>query len=297
MLLGGRKGVGKSKIALDLCYRLVTESKWPDESPAPKFDKIGWLDAERTSSIMVERVAALEFPAKSLVMLGPESPYSYRFDDKTEGIKLLKKDILDLGLKLIVVDSLNASAPSLKEKDAEGLGKVALILQGIASDTGCTILAPTHLRKPFNSGGDAPQSERVTPDDFRGSGAIIYYARVLLGAWKHEGEDHQFAVVGGNFNQDVDPLIYRHEEKSLEWKGVLKVQDTTEKARAVEFLHRTLNGAHVLSKDLFAAAAKESPPINEKTLRRSKKDAGVECKRMPNCGPWYWRMIEEGKVH
>jgi AAA domain len=306
-VLDGDPKTGKSTMMLDLAARLSTGSPFPDGHRLDGPADVVLLTAEDGLADTVRpRLDAAGANVKRIAVLDWAKAYD-KDGTVTERPPSLPRDLPDLetfvtrhGAALVIIDVLNAflgaDVDGYKDQDVR---RALMPLAKMAERTGAAIVAIRHLTK-----------QRTGNALYAGGGSIgiVGAARsVLLVAVDPDDDDRRvMASVACNIAAPVSALGFRlvadeHGSKVV-WLGDVahtadalvsprSGEDRTARDEAAEWLGEFLaDGARPATdvKDAATAAG-----INPRTLRRAKKQGGVE-HRKDGSGPWFW-CLEGGQ--
>jgi len=88
-----------------------------------------------------------------------------------------------LGIKRIYLDHLTALVAQ-EDNEYKALNKLMEEMSSLCEELGCTIFYVSHLRKA--SGTPHEEGGRVTADQFKGSGAIVFWSHFLIGLERNQ---------------------------------------------------------------------------------------------------------------
>jgi putative DNA primase/helicase len=312
-ILAGVAGTGKSTISFDMAATITCGGKWPDGSQAPVGDVLIWLGEDGFHDTILPRfLAAGGNPDKLYridgIMVGEQKR---SFNPATDVPELMTAMRQLPNLRLVIIDPIVA----MGGKDSHRNTETRLALQSIvdlAEELDVVVLGITHFTK--GTEGRDPL-ERVT-----GSLAYGALARIVLAAAKSEDENGPRRLVraksnidesGGGFEYhlrqapvpDHDFLAQRItwstrlSGSARELLDELNPKEPSQRAKAIEFLERTLQAAGnagVAVKALRDAA--NGHGISWATVRRVKDEelAGkiaVKQNEGAQHGGWYWVWI------
>jgi twinkle protein len=86
--------------------------------------------------------------------------------------------VVALGTRVIFLDHLTALVAQ-EENEYKALNRIMEEMSSLCEELGCTIFYVSHLRKA--SGTPHEEGGRVTADQFKGSGAIVFWSHFLIG--------------------------------------------------------------------------------------------------------------------
>jgi putative DNA primase/helicase len=206
-----------------------------------------------------------------------------RLPDLKEDIPTIEAAITRLGVRLLVIDPLNAYTGATDSHVDADVRKVLTPLAKMAERTGVAVIVVMHLTKTHQ----APGLYRV-----QGSIGFIGAARSVLAVAKDESDPRHrvLAPIKANLAAEAPALVFTiTEEPALSWLGTtdVKIEDllrgapdgesTGALSEATDFLRQVLADGPVPAKQV-AAEAREAG-INERTLRRAKDTLGVHVER------------------
>ncbi len=175
-LLGAIPGAGKTYLALDLAWRLIANTTFPDGTPVNIPDACAiFVDAEGLPQLVNERAAAWKMDTSRLYLMTPPVTEVLDLNLPTYQDHLIEM-VVTLNPALVVIDSLS-SISSKGENNVEDVRNVLAFLSGLASDAHTAMLLIHHLRKR----NGLAAMDLLSADDFRGSSHIIAMARSILG--------------------------------------------------------------------------------------------------------------------
>jgi len=103
----------------------------------------------------------------------------------------IKYMVTALGIKDIFLDHLTALVAQ-EDNEYKALNRIMEELASLTEELGCTIFYISHLRKP--AGTPHEEGGRVTADQFKGSGSIVFWSHFLFGLERNsqaEDEDER----------------------------------------------------------------------------------------------------------
>lgn len=95
----------------------------------------------------------------------------------------IKYMVVVLGIKSIYLDHLTALVAQ-EDNEYKALNKLMEEMASLVQELDCTIFYVSHLRKA--SGTPHEEGGRVTADQFKGSGAIVYWSNFLIGLERNQ---------------------------------------------------------------------------------------------------------------
>jgi hypothetical protein len=177
-VLGASQGSGKSFVGIDLAYRIIHNTGFPDGSPIQRPGaNVIYVDAESVPQIMRQRANYYQmdqtklFPMLAdigeMIDLGAQ-----KYQDRlVEMAGLLKPE-------LILIDSLSAVHTN-GQNNVEDLRALVGYLTRLAGWANCGLVLIHHIRK--TSMGNRMMNVDFGMEDLSGSGYITQQARVVLG--------------------------------------------------------------------------------------------------------------------
>jgi replicative DNA helicase len=197
VVLGGDVGSGKSALALAMAIRMAQEGT-----------SVVFLTGEMTAERVMERALAVEGRVRvddlrsgklDDLTRASVGAAAIRLRDATPRVEPLPTDSLDalrsrireLGVQVVVVDSLQALALGPGVQD-ESLAAAMRALKSIALDFDVTVLVTSHIPKWERSRPDP----RPTLEDFGALGAVKQLADVVLAIYREEMYAPGYGVEG-----------------------------------------------------------------------------------------------------
>jgi hypothetical protein len=157
-VLASEPGLGKTRLALDLCRRMWNCLPWPDGTMAtrPMHTPSLWVAADRHHSQLVTVAKAYGLPGHSVYFSAPpESPIGGLSLDGRRALDELAGRALSCKAGLIVIDTVNKTTRRALYRPEEAEAFFGPILD-LAMELRVPVLALTHLSK----GGD-PLDRRI----------------------------------------------------------------------------------------------------------------------------------------
>ena len=295
-LIDGDPGEGKSLITIDLAARLSTGRPMPGESAAPQGpQKTLFLCCEDDlADTIAPRLDAAEAERKHVEVI--------RELIKIPGqLALLESAIVEMGAKLVFIDPLNGYIDGKVNTHSDHAVRCALTpLVELAARLRVPIVGVRHLNK--QAGASAK---------YRGNGSIAYVGlarSALMVGPDPENEDLRIlASSKGNLSKRAPSLRFaivaeEGQPGRIDWRGessvtadelcALPEPEHTHSARrdAADFLLEALaDGSEVPVKELYGRAKEQG--IAERTLRRARRDLGVEAGGTPKAPTWRLRTV------
>ncbi|MCE9618485.1 MAG: AAA family ATPase [Planctomycetes bacterium] len=309
-LIAGDPGLGKSFLTLDMAARVSNGMPWPDRpNEANPSGGIVLLSAEDDLADTIRpRLDAANANVSRIQALK-----AIRSVGGTERMFNLSRDLpnLEVAIKLVgdcrlvVIDPVTAYLGGVdSHKNAEIRGLLAPLGE-LAARHRVAVVAVTHLNK---SG--------FGPAIYRAMGSLAF-AAAARAAWavskdKNDPLRRLLLPIKNNIAPDTGGLAYRIEPVGLigcpvvAWEAdpvALSADDAlasdrieggnrNERNDAVDWLRKALADGPMLAEEVKQQA--EQNGISAATLRRAKREAGVEAKR-EGFGPgakWYWMLPE-----
>lgn len=298
VLLAGRKGLGKSTLALDWFGRsLLLGQPFPDGKriiPPPADSYILWLEAEAGQQINATRAKSMSVPLERIRLFDPpgnDSPFRH-FAASTESFKWVREQANDPLCLGIVVDALSGTYND--DENAAKAGKVMLAFADIAQATSKPILVLHHKSKRQRDRDGKFADDSL--ESVRGSSALVQYARVVISLDAPRGDNNppfrlrQFA---NNLAAIPEPLGYSLAPSLAycEAPEPMNSGSTLSPAvsKAAEWLLIALDGSEQPANELFTAA--ESEGITSSSLQRAKKVLHVSSRQ--SSGVWFWSLPDD----
>ena len=203
VLFTAGSGIGKSTIVNEIAYHLHQEHKQPlgvialEESPA----------RNGLRYIGIHTNTPLHLPGRSL----PQEEYDKAFEEtigrgdwwiyehfgSTDIDGLIAKIrylIVGCGVRVLVLDHISIVVSGLDEKEGESerkiIDKLMTRLRSLVEETGITVLAVVHLKRP-DKGPAYNEGRRVSLSDLRGSGSLEQLSDVVIALERDQQGDEQ----------------------------------------------------------------------------------------------------------
>jgi hypothetical protein len=309
-LVAGPGGLGKSFVSLDLAARISTGAMFPDGTDAPLGSVIlisceddpnetirPRLDAHRADVRKIHLLSGVKVPDEN----GDPVEIMFTLQD-VAALRATLERVPDC--KLIVIDPIGSFlGPKVdSHKDNEVRGVLAPVAK-LAAEYGAAVLVVAHTRK---SAGFTADEQVLGSRAFTGLARAVWHV-----IQDHENEDRRLVLPGkNNLSRRCPGLAYviEGEPARLYWDdepvnmsadaAMAAVNesrrgrpgpDPIECSAAQEWLSDTLaNGPRLAKevKDEWANGFDGSPA----TLKRAKKQLGVESFRPEIPGEWWWRL-------
>lgn len=305
-VIGGQPGVGKSQLTCALIATVTTGGRWPDHTPAELGSAIVVTSEDDAADTIKPRLKAAGADTSKVhildgVIRGDEvHPWTVDYVDELEDLILEQGDT-----RLVVIDPISAYMGRYDSHNtAEVRGALSAITE-LADRRKVCVLMITHLNKSIGGG---------TVERFNGSTAFVAVSRSawLVGTDPEDENTRVMAPVKNNLGDDKTAFAYRIEGRTVEgnietsaivWQGTTDTtavdvlrgpvapledpENQSAKAQAARFLIETLQDGRKKSTDVYKAA--EDAGINEKTLKRAKKQIGVASVKD---GGWWMELAD-----
>lgn len=306
-MIAGDPGLGKSFITLDMAARVSKGTSWPDAvgEPNPAGGVVLLSAEDDIADTIRPRLDAAGADVTRVVALRAVQQgegHARTFNLATD-LEALESAILGCaGCRLVVVDPITAYLGKIdSHKNAEVRGVLAPLAE-LAARHGVAIVCVTHLNK--SCGG---------PAIYRTMGSLGFTAasRATWAVTRDKLDPARRLVlpVKNNLAPDKGGLAYtlRADGKDVpphvEWEAapvMMSADDAlgdggdddvpSERAAAADWLREALSAGPMAAKDLKREARQNS--ISERTLKRAKREAGVEAHRsgFGRGAAWYWAL-------
>lgn len=300
-LLTGRKGLGKSTIAMDWTKRILSEKAvWPDGTEVVSVSRDGqqpfvlWLEAEAGQALNAQRAADMGIDLTSIHLFDPppkpgtsSDPFRH-FSATSENLRWAREAASQEACRMLVLDAL--SGANGDDENAAKVGKIVLALADIAQSTSKPVLVLHHKSKrQRDRDGDFLEDSL---ESVRGSSAIVQYARIVVSLDAPSGDHVQpfrLSQLANNLVALPAPLGYSL-GKEVKYEDAPEGKKGSGSSPAIEqaavFLAESLAQGPVAASDLFQAALASGIP--ERTLRRAKTALGVSAQRQGDL--WFWSL-------
>jgi hypothetical protein len=294
-ILAGDPGVGKSQVAIDLCSRVSRGAIMPgSEQRTQSMGNCAIATAEdSTKNTIVPRVTAADGNLKKIRIIhavqldGKEQIFSLPRD-----LKFLHDYIVDVGLRVLVIDPMNAflggDTDTYKDHDVR---RALSPIENIAQRTGCAILIIAHLNKKEDS---------ATLYRVGGSIGIVGAARSVLAVSRSSTDDEMQILYSLKSNLSKRPPALQYklipndklDTTSVKWHGlstfdpgrVGKDDGPQRMKECFDFLRSELCDGQVAAVDIASNAKKVGIPWRTLNLYKPILGVGSEKHR----GQWYW---------
>ncbi len=178
-LLGASPGSGKSMLALDLAWRIISGKNFPDGSPVPEPGApVIYVEAENVPQILNERAENYQIDRKKLYLMMPDDGDWIDFGSDKYRSRLIEL-AASVQPELIIIDSLS-SVHSKGQNNVEDVRELLSYLSQLAGAFRAGMLLVHHIRKP-GSGQQSMMNFDLDMSDLSGSGHIVAMSRVVMG--------------------------------------------------------------------------------------------------------------------
>jgi KaiC/GvpD/RAD55 family RecA-like ATPase len=178
-LLGASPGSGKSMLALDLAWRIISGRGFPDGSPVPEPGApVIYVEAENVPQILNERAENYQIDRKKLYLMMPDDGDWIDFGSEKYRNRLIELAAA-VSPELIIIDSLS-SVHSKGQNNVEDVRELLSYLSQLAGAFRAGMLLVHHIRKP-GSGQQSMMNFDLDMSDLSGSGHIVAMSRVVMG--------------------------------------------------------------------------------------------------------------------
>ena len=277
--------MGKSLVALRIAACYLRGDPWPDGTrfAGPPDGKLLWCEAESSQGLNLRRAQDWGLPIDRIL-----SPLDDPLDDlllqDPDHIERVESFALRPDVALVVVDSLSG-ANQARENDSSMM-HVVKRLADIARDTGKPVILTHHLRKR-----SLTDSDRITLDRIRGSGAIVQPARVVwaLDQPDANSDTRRLSVLKNNISpaSGIPAIGVDITDSGLVFGDAPEEpRQETLKEKAADMLLSLLRKGPRRSTDLQAEI--EGAGLSWYAAKRAKKALGVVAMRQD--GVWFWGL-------
>lgn len=273
-VLAAPGGVGKTNVALDLCYRLTLGYPAPDGQP---FDAATgnciYVDAENFLPVAYKRIKTWGANLNRLFHLSP--PDSEVFDLSNRLYQDQLNDMCyDLQPDLIVIDSLGNITLN-GENNVEDMRGVLRYLTDLAGETRCGVVLIHHTRKPSRQGQSG-----LTMHDLRGSSHIVNMSRSVLGVYVASDDQNgprRLVMLKTNLCKHPRPLLVHYtptadpEIAGLTYNHApeLELPDNLV-GECADWVLDILADGPMKYQDIVDAGAECEPPFFQNTIQRAR---------------------------
>jgi putative DNA primase/helicase len=318
-ILAGVPGTGKTTLALALGAALTKGGRWPDGSQAPTGDVLVWSGEDDPRDTLVPRLlaCAAELSRVHFVSSVVSKDGSRPFDPATDADLLAEAARrINRPIRLLIVDPIVSAVATDSHKNAE-VRRALQPLVELGQSLKAAVLGITHFTK--GSTGKDPV-DRVT-----GSLAFGALARIVLAAAKLPSEGERkgarlLARAKSNIGPDSGGYEYHLdvvdvpglagvtntrvtwgtlvEGTARELLGQAEMDSDPEERSALDeakdFLRMELADGPVSKKEIERDA--DGMGISPRTLKRAKKDLGIEARKegFAKGGVWKWALPPKG---
>jgi hypothetical protein len=308
-LLVGRPGEGKSFLTTDAASRVTTGTPWPDGGECPTGSVILISAEDDPGDTIRPRLDAHYADVRRVHLLSAvrrtdgEGQYERLITlADVDAIRAALERLSDC--KLIVVDPIGSflGGGTDAHRDNEVRGVLAPIAK-LAEEFGPAVLVVAHRRK---SAGAIADDLALGSRAFTGIARAVWHltrdsedkARRLLLPGKNnlsaEGNGLAFSIIGDppRISWERDPVAMNADDAlAAENKGREQKPgpDADAFEAAAEWLAKALASGPRLAKELLDEW-KNGEGGSEPTLKRAKKNMGIESFRLEIPGPWCWRL-------
>ena len=176
-ILASAPKVGKSFLALDLCYRVITGEALPDGQRPARVGPVLYVDGESIPQVSNERAISYGLPREHFYLMLPDEGDLLLLDSEKYQERLIRM-IWKIKPALVVIDSLSM-INSRGQNNVEDVRGLFNFITQVTREYDLAMLLIHHLRKP----GNGQQMQIFEPEmaDLSGSGHIVAMARMLWG--------------------------------------------------------------------------------------------------------------------
>jgi len=309
-LFEGDGDLGKTTVALDLCARITAATEFPDGYQIHDAAVVLIIAVEDNLSILTARLKAAGADlgrVQFVTGVRDDDGIEWPFEVPTHG-GALQDLIIRSSAKMVYIDSLfDAFAEGLSPDKARDARRALSTIRAAAHATGVVIVATRHHNK-----------NRVSAAH-RGSGSsdLRNVARAVV-TFARDPDDEDLRLMRNsknNLGSDMDALTYRLQPASVigsngetvdivrvEWCGTKRItadeavlaatdpDNSSPIEEAKTFLRRELEDGPVSAKEITERA--KTLGVAERTLKRAKRDLGVESVKGEFKGGWAWRLTK-----
>lgn len=209
ILFTAGSGIGKSTLVHEVAYHLHTYHNLPvglvclEESVKTTGQR--WLSIAMNKNLLNSSTTYEdEEYEKAFKVALSDDVYIYdHFGSQDTSILLpkLKSMVKSLGCKVIVLDHISIVVSGLDEKESgsderKTIDMFMTSLRSLCEETGVTILAVVHLKRPSDKGKSWNEGRQVSLTDLRGSGALEQLSDIVI-ALERDQQD----IDKGNISQ------------------------------------------------------------------------------------------------
>jgi len=292
-VLGGAPGVGKSQLIANYIATVTTAGRWPDNTPCKLGSAIIATSEDDAADTIKPRLRAAGANLSKVVILDAidtvDGRKPWTLDDADELEALIEEQG---DTRLIALDPVTQFLGKRDGHNTADVRGVLAPIQSLADKHHVCILMICHLNKSQGVGAG---------DRFNGSTAWPAVSRSawLVGQHPHDEKQRVIVPVKNNLGDDKTGFAYTIEGCNTEtgiptsrivWAGETELaandvingpakspddpEDQSAKANAARFLAEQLKDGPKASREIWEASREAG--IAEKTLKRAKKDMGIE---------------------
>lgn len=227
-------GIGKSTFVRELAYHLNMVHKWPlgimalEESVKDSAE--GLMSIYLNKPISIDRSGIFEETLKDAFdsTVGNGTVWLYNHFGSTQIDNLLSKlrfMVVGCGVKCILLDHISIVVSGLDDvgdDERKTIDRLMTKLRTLIEETGVTILAIVHLKRPPGQGKSFNEGRRPSLTDLRGSGALEQLSDVVVALGRdQQGDDPNLSTVYVLKNRptgttgEADELLYVSETGRL----------------------------------------------------------------------------------
>ena len=215
LILGGKQGVGKSFLALDLCIELANGGgSWLNRFAVNSGTAL-YVDEENGSALLKQRLKAMlkakGIKASDSLQLCIE--HGYKLDNE-KSVDRLKKKIEKVKPQVVVLDSLRRFH-NRNENDSGEVSSLFDVLRKLARAYHCSFVVLDHERKP--PADTRFVADEASSDDLRGSNDKGAAADAVLSLKEKRGELYLYHTKS-RFSRPFLPVLVQIEEEEKEGK-------------------------------------------------------------------------------
>lgn len=289
-LIAGRKGLGKSTVALDLMgKRLLMGSPWPDGAenhPRPGF--LLWLEAEAGQGLNAGRAQRMGVPLDRVQLYDPKGsgdPMQH-FMISGEAMGWVEAKMREPECEGLVVDAL--SGIHGQDENGAQLGKVVLAFANLAAKLQKPIVILHHKgKRKRDQDGDFIDD---SIESIRGSSAIVQYTRIVVGIECPNGDDtppYKICQYANNLMKLPDAFGYTLSDTGVSYcDAPVKSGKGAAKSFAADWLRSKLSDGPKAAAEVVADALANG--ISERTLQRARQACGVTATK--DGLAWIWSL-------
>jgi len=315
-VLAGSPGTGKTTLAIALAGVVTSGSRWPDGTPAEQGNVLIWSGEDDPRDTLLPRLLAAEGDRdKTFFIAGVTGEHGERAFDPARDVDKLESRIKEIGnVRLLIVDPIVNAVAGDSHKNTEVRRALAPLVE-LAQKHDIAVLGISHFSK--GTGGREPL-ERVT-----GSLAFGALARIVLVAAKGKAENDTEAPVrlfaraksnigpdDGGFEYLIEygpaPGFEEIETSWVRWIGPIEgsARDLLASAEPDDIAdHGSLGDGKEFLRDCLRDGPKPVKAIQKAagdaghawaTIKRAKRQLGVDAVKTGMEGGWEWVLPAEG---